>query len=143
MTSPQDRDALTRELRQCRHLSQIRAGDLDRACAELAATRARATAFANQLEQALQRVAALSDSVARLQAEQARLTALVHARGETGDTTESDLQAEIARLLQHRDEARMLRQSLSWRVTRPLRALRHPRRTLRILLDRLSGGEGG
>jgi hypothetical protein len=53
-------------------------------------------------------------------------------------TSEAGLRAEIALLTQHRDEARVLRQSLSWRLTRPLRALRRPRRTLRILLDRFA-----
>lgn len=140
MSPTPDHDALVRELRQCRHLSQIRAVDLDRARSELAATRAKAAAFANQLGEALLRVAALSDAVARLQAEQARLTALLHAQAGPGHMPETDLQAEIALLLQHRDEARLLRQSLSWRVTRPLRALRRPRRTLRILLGRLFSG---
>ena len=83
-------------------------------------------------------MAALEQTLARLQAEQARLTALLSAEATKRPVARDDLRAEIALLTQHRDEAHRLRQSLSWRVTRPLRALRQPRLALRILLDRLA-----
>jgi dsDNA-binding SOS-regulon protein len=127
-------DALVQPLRQARHIIRCQAVDLDRARLELAATQARATAFARQLDAALLRVAWLEQSVARLEAEQGRLTALLLA----GATDE----AEIALLARHRDEAHRLRQSVSWRVTRPLRALRQPRLALRILIDRLTRDRG-
>ena len=131
-------DALVRALRQARHLSRCQAVDLDRARLELMATQTRASAFARQHEAALLRVAALEQTLARLQAEQARLTALLSAEATERPVARDDLRAEIALLTQHRDEAHRLRQSLSWRVTRPLRALRQPRLALRILLDRLA-----
>jgi hypothetical protein len=143
MTAPDhdvpDYDALLRELRQVRHISQCRAVDLERAQLELAATRARAAIFASQQEAALQRVLTLERALLSLKAEQGRLTALLPTPPIARlVTSEAELRAEIALLTQHRDEARILRQSLSWRVTRPLRAVRRPRRTLRILLDRFA-----
>ena len=132
-------DALTRALRQARHIARCQAVDLDRARLALAATQARATAFVRQQDAALLRVAWLEHSVARLEAEQARLTALLAA----GAKCQANLRTEIALLAQHRDEAYRLRQSLSWRVTRPLRALRQPRLTLRIVLDRLARDRRG
>jgi hypothetical protein len=132
-----DYNALLRELRQARHISQCRAVDLERAQLELAATRARTAASASQQEAAVQHVVTLEQALLRLQAEHARLSALLSAPPVASlMTSEAGLQAEIALLAQHRDEARILRQSMSWRVTRPLRALRRPRRALRILLDR-------
>jgi uncharacterized small protein (DUF1192 family) len=131
--------ALLKVLRQTWHISRCQTVDLDRARLELVATQARATAFARQQEAALLRVAALEQAVARLQGEQARLTALLPAEGMGSPVMDdANLRAEIALLVQHRDEAHRLRRSLSWRVTRPLRALRQPRVTLRILLDRLA-----
>jgi hypothetical protein len=120
-----DDEALVRQLRQARHIAQCREADLDRARSELVATRGRAAAFASQHAALLRRLAALEQPVAQ--------------RPEAASpvTNEAELRAEIARLEQHRDEARLMRTSLSWRVTRPLRALRRPRRTLRILMDRL------
>jgi hypothetical protein len=136
-----DYDSLLKALRQARQISQCRAVDLERAQLELVATRARTAAFASQQEAAVWRVVMLEQTLLRLEAEQARLIALLSAppvaAGEAG------LQAEIALLTQHRDEARVLRQSMSWRVTRPLRALRRPRRTLRILLDRFVRNRSG
>jgi hypothetical protein len=132
-------DAVARALRQARHIARCQAVDLDRARLELAATQARATAFARQQEAALLRAAALEQAVAGLQAEQARLTTLLLA----GAMCEANLRTEIALLTQHRNEAYRLRQSLSWRVTRPLRALRQPRLTLRILLDRIARDRRG
>ena len=140
--TPSD-DALVRALRQTRHLSRCQAVDLDRARLELAATQARAAAFARQHEAALLRLSALEQAIARLQAEQAKLTAPLPAEA-TGSpaTGEAELRGEIALLAQHRDEAHRLRQSLSWRVTRPLRALRQPRLALRILRDCLARDRG-
>jgi hypothetical protein len=137
-------DALARALRQARHISRCQAVDLDRARLELAATQARAAVFARQQEAALLRVTVLEQAVALLRAKQARLSALSQA-GAMGSPMMSgaNLRAEIALLAQHRDEAHRLCQSLSWRVTRPLRALRQPRLTLRILLDRLARYRGG
>ena len=136
-------DALVRALRQARHISRCQAADLDRARLELAATQARAAAFARQQEAALLSVAALEQTVARLQAEQAKLTAPLPAEATGSPSTgEAELRGEIALLAQHRDEAHRLRQSLSWRVTRPLRALRQPRLTLRILRARLARDRG-
>jgi hypothetical protein len=134
---PPDEVTLAKALRQCRHLSRMRATDLDRATAELAAMRIRATAFARQQEQALLDLALTTDVIAGLQAEQARLAALLRTEADARRHTEALLRAEIAALLRHRDEARMLRQSISWRVTRPLRAIRRPRTTLRILISRM------
>jgi uncharacterized damage-inducible protein DinB len=125
MSGGPDDEALVRQLRQARHIAQCREADLDRARSELVATRARAAAFASQNAAAARRLAACEQAVAE--------------RREAASpvTNEAELRAEIARLEQHRDEARRLRASLSWRVARPLRALRRPRRTLRILIDRL------
>jgi predicted transcriptional regulator len=134
---------LAKALRQCRHLSQMRATDLDLAVAELAASRSRATTFARQQEQALLHLASREEAVARLQAEQARLAAVRRSEEEARHHTEAALRAEIEELLRHRDEARMLRQTISWRVTRPLRAIRRPRTTLRILIRSMLRAVGG
>ncbi len=107
-------------LRQLRHELQMLASDLDRAKHELAAERARTAAFAAQLEQALARLAERDRP----------------APPPPAGETEVALRAEVAALLQHREEARLLRASTSWRITRPLRALSRPGYTLRVLLGR-------
>jgi hypothetical protein len=94
-------DALARALRQARHIARCQAVDLDRARLELAATQARATAFARQQE-------ALEQAVAGLQAEQARMTTLLLA----GTKCEANLRTEIGLLARNRNEAHRLRQSL-------------------------------
>ena len=89
------------------------------------------------------RVALLEQVLAELQTEPPRLTPPAPTQAAMGpETGEAGLRAEIVRLQQHCNEAHLLRQSLSWRVTRPLRALRRPRLTLRILLDRLTRDRG-
>lgn len=138
-----DHEALLRALRQAQHISRCQAVDLERAQLELAATRIRATAFARQQETTLLRAGRLEQALLRLQAEQARMTTLLSAQAVANPVSDDGLRAEIALLVQHREEARLLRQSLSWRVTRPLRALRRPRRTLRILLARFVGDQPG
>lgn len=140
-TAP-DYVGLAREQRQYQHVSQVRGVDLDRARLELAATRSRASAFASQLEEALVRVAVLGDLVARLQGELTTLAALRRAEEETRRETETFLRAEVETLLRHRDEAEILRQSTSWRVTRPLRALKRLQVTLRTLVRRVFDGSG-
>jgi hypothetical protein len=140
--SAPDRGDLAREHRQCRHVAQVRGVDLDRAKLELAATRSRASAFASQLDAALLRVAVLEDVVAGLQAELIRLAALRRTEDETRRETAAVLRAEIAALLLHRDEALRLRESTSWRVTRPLRALKRLQETLRAMIRRVINGSG-
>ena len=135
-TPAPDGTELARQLRQCRQMSQSQAVDLDRAKSEIGAARARAAAFAGQLDEALLRVATLEEALARLQAERDRLAAQPPAREAMSQDIEASLRAEIETLLRHRDEAQVLRQSTSWRVTRPLRALRRPKHVLRILLGR-------
>ncbi len=125
-----DRAALVRELRQARHIARCQAADLDRARSELVATRARAAAFARQQVAAARCLATPEPAVAAPQPAPCHPVA-------SSVTDEAGLRAEIARLERHRDEARLLRASLSWRITRPLRALRRPRRTWRFLIDRL------
>ena len=105
-------------LRQLRHELQMAATDLDRARQELIAERARTAAFAARLSEA------------------ACLAASDHAAGPSSSVNEVALQAEVAALLHHREEVRLLRASTSWRITRPLRALGRPAQTLRILFRR-------
>ncbi len=75
--------------------------------------------------------------------------ALDQARAEAA-TVQAGLEAEVLRhrdeVLRHQDEVRRLQaaihalgHSTSWRVTRPLRALAHPGRSLRALLGRAAG----
>lgn len=139
MTSDTNTDQLARQFRRCQTLMQSYAVDLDRARMELIASRAREVTFAAQQDAALQRVAELTHRLACIHAEQARLGNLPNTESTPSAPPDAHLQAEIMRLLQNRDEAHLLRQSLSWRITRPLRALRRPRRTLRILLTRMTG----
>ena len=103
------------------------AADLDRARRELAAERARTAAFAAKLAGAEGRIAALDRAGPMPSAPE----------------TEGALRAEIAALLHHREEARLLRASSSWRITRPLRALSRPGQTVRILLRRFRATRGG
>ncbi len=84
------------------------------------------------------RVAVLEQAMAQLEAENIRLHTLMGTAGSGALLTNTaDLHAEVAKLAKYRDELHHLRQSFSWRATRPLRALRQPRLTLRILLDSL------
>ena len=106
-------------LRQLRHELQMVVTDLDRAKQELTAERARTAALAARLIEASCRAA--TDQAAP----------------PTPSAAELALQAEVAALLHHREEVRLLRASNSWRVTRPLRALGRPAEVVRTLLRRL------
>jgi hypothetical protein len=144
MTSPDhplspDDPVSAQERRQYRHEARMSATDLSRATAELAAMRARAAAFARGEQQALRRLALLDAGMTRFQAERERLAARLEAEGEARASAEAALRAQIAALLGHRDEARILRQTISWRITRPLRAIRRPRTTMRRLIRYVFG----
>lgn len=69
-STPEDREALVRQLRQAWHRARCQETDLDRARSELAATRARAAVFVSQQEKLLLRVAALEQTLAELKAAQ-------------------------------------------------------------------------
>ena len=129
-TSSRERDEILRRLRQCRNCLESKAVDLERAAWEISAMRGRATAFADQLDATLLRVVELEQTVAKAMTEQAGIVTQLHTLENIGRVTEAELRAEIEAL---RDDAHILRQSTSWRITRPLRALRRSGRTLRML----------
>ena len=132
-----EREQLARQARQNRHMLDSATGDLARATAEIAAMRDRAAAFARQLDAALLRAAEAEEAANRTRAELSHADAAMQAREQARDhqrqAAEAMLRAEIGTLARHRDEASLLRQTTSWRITRPLRAFRRPGRTLRIL----------
>lgn len=107
-----DRGRDDREAQQARRGLRDAQDDLVRALAELAAANGRASAFASQLEAALRRVAVLE-------------AALAHAEAER-DERDATLRETEEGLREARHETDRLVQSASWRVTRPLRALRRP-----------------
>jgi hypothetical protein len=129
-----DAAELTRRLRQCRHTAQSLTADLTRARTEIVAAHGRAASLAAQLDAALLRTATLAEAVARL--EEAVLKEPLPVQPAASFTVEASLRAEIEALSHHRGEAQALRQSTSWRLTRPLRALAQPGRVLRALLGR-------
>ena len=119
-------DESTRDRRRLQHLSEAQSTDLSRASAELVAMRERSSAIARELDAALDRVAAGLGGLDRSRAE----TAAVQAR------LAEEQGAATSTAHEQRQELGLMLRSTSWRITRPLRALRRPRRTLRILLGR-------
>ena len=122
-------DASTKDRRRLQQLAEAQSTDLVRASAELVAMRERSSALARELDAALDNVAGMGGALDRSRAE----TAEIQSRLAQG----KDSAATIAH--EHRQELGLMLRSTSWRVTRPLRALRRPGRTLRILLGRSPG----
>jgi FkbM family methyltransferase len=82
----------------------------------------------------MRRVARIAEaSIGDLQRARTELQAM-HARGRE---LAAQLESMANEVQQARDQLQRMHHSSSWRITRPLRLLRHPKRTLRILRDRL------
>ncbi|WP_428392568.1 hypothetical protein [Lichenicoccus sp.] len=128
-----------RALRLASHANQALQVDLDRSIAEMVALRQTAIRLNGELDDSLRQARAdreqLHEATEQLHAataQIAQLTAMIGLLTERAATAAG----ETATLLQHRDEAERLRQSSSWRITRPLRAVVRPTRTLRTLFRR-------
>ena len=89
----------------------------------------------DSLRQARECRESLHDTIERLHAADARIAQLTATVGLLNERVAAEAN-DKASLLQHRDEAERIRRSSSWRITRPLRALVRPTRTLRTLLGR-------
>lgn len=105
---------LTRELRHTEASAKTKAGDLARAHAEIIAMRERGQALGTELD-----AAAMSCLLAERDKQQLL-------------TLKSQMEADTLRIFQRLESVYA---SSSWRVTRPLRALARPRRTMRFVLD--------
>ena len=126
-------DAGTRDKRRLQHLVEAQSTDLSRASAELVAMRERSSALALELDAALDRVAAVLGLADRSRAETAEAqTRCTEAQARLA----AEQAAALSTAHAQRQEVGLMLRSTSWRVTRPLRALRRPRRSLRILLGR-------
>jgi FkbM family methyltransferase len=115
-----------RQLRQLHHIAEARATDLGRASAEIIMIRQRSATMAADLDTALSREAAMHAQLAQAGLETAALAAHLH-----GKAHAMAVEVELGRQQIHR-----LQHSTSWRITRPLRALKRPGRSMRILFGR-------
>lgn len=109
-------ESLTSELRRLQRVAQTRATDLDRAHAEMIAMRERGQALGVELDAAAMRCLLVERDAQSLMAAKAHSEAEAESLG-------LQLQDVFA--------------STSWRITRPLRALARPRRTMNIVLGKL------
>ena len=114
--------SVERELRRATLASEASSLDVKHACEELQAMHERCRGLATQLEQTDERCRGMATQL------------------EQTDERCRGLAAQLEQVAsQLSEQLRQLHLSTSWRVTRPLRALKRPRRTLRILLGRHAG----
>jgi FkbM family methyltransferase len=144
--------SLEQELRRTMLANEAASLDVEHAREELQALHQRCHGFATQLEQADERCHGLTTQLEQADERCHGLTTQLEQADERchGLTTQLEQADSLATQLEQvgnqlSEQLRQLYLSTSWRVTRPLRALKRPRRTLRILLGsnraELSGSE--
>jgi FkbM family methyltransferase len=131
------------KLRRSKLAAEASSLDLGRAREELRAMRARCRGLIAQLGQISSQQTSLSQMDSQQDQTDSQETTPLDQTG-SQETTLNQIDSQQI-LLEISEQLRQVYLSTSWRITRPMRALKRPRRTLRILLgqpaDRYRGGQ--